>query len=101
MAHLGVGGGGPPGSPPPPSISVSLSLCPHSTAGAWTDGEAYKIYREKLSRLRDLYMGQLGHLKHVLQEKRREFLLQWQNEGGARLQGTLYSNSMRILVHVI
>ena len=58
-----------------------------SNAGAWTEDEAYKIYREKLSRLRDLYIGQLGHLKHVLHEKRREFLLQWQNEGGSRLQG--------------
>ena len=59
----------------------------YSNAGAWTDDEAYKLYREKLSRLRDLYIGQLGHLKHVLQEKRREFLLQWHNEGGSRPQG--------------
>lgn len=66
-------------------IFINLSSC--SDAGAWTDEEAYKIYREKLARLRDLYLGQLGHLKHVLQEKRREFLLQFQNEGGSRLQG--------------
>ena len=58
-----------------------------SDAGAWTDDEAYKIYRDKLSTLRDLYMGQLGHLRHVLQEKRREFLLQWHSEGGAKPQG--------------
>lgn len=60
-----------------------------SDAGVWTEEEAYKIYQEKLSTLRDLYMGQLGHLRHVLQEKRREFLLQWHNEGGAKPQGVL------------
>ncbi len=64
--------------------SLSI-LC--SDAGAWTEDEAYKIYREKLVRLRDLYVGQLGHLKHVLHGKRREFLQRWQYEGGASMQG--------------
>ncbi len=65
-------------------LSLSV-LC--SDAGAWTEDEAYKIYREKLVRLRDLYVGQLGHLKHVLHGKRREFLQRWQHEGGASMQG--------------
>ena len=68
-------------------IPVFILYYHRSNAGAWTDDEAYKIYREKLSTLRDLYMGQLGHLRHVLQEKRREFLLQWHSEGGAKPQG--------------
>ena len=84
---MGGGGGGQNPAHPGSEINLSDVLYLHSNAGVWTDDEAYKIYREKLTRLRDLYMGQLGHLKHVLQEKRREFLVQWQNEGGSRLQG--------------
>ena len=42
------------------------------------------MYREKLVRLRDLYMGQFDHLRHTLQEKRRQFLLQWQHESRKR-----------------
>ena len=38
-------------------------------------------------KLRDLYIGQLSHLKHSLKERRRQFLLEWQAEGGTRGEG--------------
>lgn len=53
----------------------------------WTEHEAYRLYREKLVRLRELYMGQLGHLKHAMQERRRRFLSEWQSAGGTRAEG--------------
>ena len=56
-------------------------------AGVWTDQEAYRLYREKLVRLRELYMGQLAHLKHAMQERRRRFLMEWQAAGGTRAEG--------------
>lgn len=56
-------------------------------AGAWTEQEAHRIYREKLVKLRDLYVGQLSHLKHVLLERRRQFLLEWQAAGGSKEEG--------------
>ena len=59
-----------------------------SDAGVWTEEEAYKVYREKLVQLRDLYVGQFDHMSHVLQEKRRQFLLQWQYASRRRKPGT-------------
>lgn len=59
----------------------------------WAEDEAYGLYREKLIRLRELYVGQLSHLRHVLQEQRRQFLLEWQAEGGSRDQGKLCRHS--------
>ena len=56
----------------------------YRNAGAWTEDEAYKVYREKLVRLRNLYVGQFDHLRHTLQEKRRQFLLRWQHESRRR-----------------
>ena len=38
-------------------------------------------------RLRELYMGQLAHLKHAMQERRRRFLMEWQAAGGTRAEG--------------
>ena len=58
-------------------------------AGAWTEEEAYKVYREKLVRLRDLYVGQMDHMRHALQEKRRQFLLRWQHASRKRKAGRL------------
>ena len=60
----------------------------NSDAGVWTEEEAYKVYREKLVQLRDLYVGQFDHMSHVLQEKRRQFLLQWQYASRRRKPGT-------------
>ncbi|XP_064397960.1 KAT8 regulatory NSL complex subunit 2-like [Halichondria panicea] len=74
-----------------PELMEEKDQHPLTDAGAWTEDEAYKIYREKLVRLRDLYVGQLGHLKHVLHGKRREFLQRWQYEGGASMQASLPS----------
>ena len=47
------------------------------------------MYRDKLVHLRDLYTGQQGHLKQLLREGRREFLLQWLGEGGGKVHGTV------------
>lgn len=66
-------------------------LVVRSEAGAWTEHEAHQIYQEKLMKLRDLYIGQLSHLKHVLLERRRQFLLEWQAAGGSKEEG-LYSH---------
>ena len=48
----------------------SIVSCKHNlhfsnlrNAGAWTEDEAYQIYREKLVTLRDLYIDQLSHLE--------------------------------------
>ena len=53
----------------------------------WTQQETYGIYRQKLERLRNLYMGQLSRLSHLLQDRRRQFLLEWQAAGGVRDKG--------------
>ena len=58
-----------------------------SNSGAWTEDEAYTIYREKLVRLRTLYTGRLARLKHSLAERRREYLLEWMATGGDRADG--------------
>jgi hypothetical protein len=66
---------------------LCVCVCVHiflSDAGVWTEEEAYKVYREKLVRLRDLYVGQMDHLRHTLQEKRRQFLIQWQHASRKR-----------------
>ena len=60
------------------------------TAGCWTKEEATNIYHRKLERLLTLYRGQLLRLKHVLKERRRAFLIQWQREGGSKLQGMVH-----------
>ena len=52
-----------------------------------TEHEGYQIYRQKLERLRSLYMGQLAHLSHTLQERRRQYLLEWHHEGGTKEKG--------------
>jgi len=57
------------------------------SAGCWTREEATNIYHKKLERLLSLYKGQMLRLKHVLKERRRAFLIQWQREGGSKLQG--------------
>ena len=57
------------------------------SAGCWTREEAANIYHRKLELLLSLYRGQLLRLKHVLKENRRAFLIQWQREGGSKLQG--------------
>lgn len=77
---------------PPQLTSVLLLLCLLPScfardAGAWTEGEAYKVYREKLVHLRDLYVGQLDHMRRTLQKQRRQFLLQWQYESRRRKSG--------------
>ena len=51
-------------------------------------------------RLRDLYVGQLSHLRHMLQEKRRHFLLQWHAEGGGRGQG-MYMCVHKVLFPIV
>ena len=71
-----------------------------SDAGAWTEDEAYCVYHRKLVRLRDLYVGQLSHLRHMLQEKRRHFLLQWHAEGGGRGQG-MYMCVHKVLFPIV
>ena len=62
-----------------------MSLC--SNAGAWTVNEANIIYRQKLEKLSNLYMGQLSHLSNLLQDRRRQFLLEWQAAGGSKDKG--------------
>lgn len=59
----------------------------HSNAEAWTEDEAFTIYREKLVRLRSLYTAQLARLKHSLAERRREYLLEWMAAGGDKEEG--------------
>ena len=58
----------------------------------WTQQETYGIYRQKLERLRNLYMGQLSRLSHLLQDRRRQFLLEWQAAGGVRDKGIYIYN---------
>ena len=48
------------------------------------------MYRERLVRLRDLYVGQFDHLRHSLQEKRRQFLLRWQQQNKKRKHGEFF-----------
>ena len=67
------------------AIEGTLHL--HSNAEAWTEDEAYTIYREKLVRLRSLYTAQLARLKHSLAERRREYLLEWMAGGGDKEEG--------------
>lgn len=55
---------------------------PLSDAGAWTEDEALVLYRHKLIKLRELYYGQMVHLKHTVRERRRQFLMEWYGEGG-------------------
>ena len=63
----------------------------YSNAGIWTELEVEQMYRQKLVKLRDLYRGQLGRMRYSLKEKRRQFLLQWQSEGGQKTHSKLYS----------
>jgi len=58
-----------------------------STAGCWTEKEATNLYQRKLIQLLSLYKGQMIRLRHVFRERRRAFLIQWQREGGSKLQG--------------
>lgn len=44
-------------------------------AGVWTAEEVTKMCRDKLLRLRSLYMSQFERLKHVYKNKRRKYLL--------------------------
>ena len=62
-----------------------LVLC--SDAGVWSRPEAEQIYRRRLLTLKELYRGQLSRVRYQLREKRRQFLLQWQREGGQKSQG--------------
>jgi KAT8 regulatory NSL complex subunit 2 len=48
-------------------------LCRH--AGVWSAEEVTKMCRDKLLRLRSLYMSQFERLKHVYKNKRRKFLM--------------------------
>ena len=66
---------------------VCKSSISPSDAGAWSEDEAYTIYREKLVRLRSLYSSQLTRMKHSLAERRREFLMEWTAAGGDREEG--------------
>lgn len=43
-------------------------------AEVYTTAEVTRITKEKLERLRSLYIDQLYRLKHVLREKRRGYL---------------------------
>ena len=45
-------------------------------------------------------MGQLSHLRHMLQEKRRHFLLQWHAEGGGRGLG-MYMCVHKVLFPIV
>lgn len=47
--------------------------CRH--AGVWTAEEVTKVCRDKLLRLRSLYMAQFERLKHVFKNKRRKYLV--------------------------
>ena len=78
-------------------ITGRACLC-RSDASVWTEDEAFSLYREKLVKLRELYVGQLSRLRHVLQERRRQFLLEWQAEGGSREQGTKTAEYIMMLV---
>ena len=40
----------------------------------WTAEEAARICRDKMVRLRSLYVAQFKRLQHVLKEKRRKYL---------------------------
>ena len=40
----------------------------------WTVEEAARICRDKMVRLRSLYVGQFKRLQHTLKEKRRKYL---------------------------
>ena len=58
-----------------------------SNAEIWTATEANTLYRQKLEQLRNLYMGQLSRLSNLLQERKRQFLLEWQAVGGSKDKG--------------
>ena len=63
-----------------------------SSAGCWTEKEATNLYHRKLMQLLSLYKGQMIRLRHVFRERRRAFLIQWQREGGSKLQGIGQAN---------
>jgi KAT8 regulatory NSL complex subunit 2 len=52
------------------------------------------LYKEKLERLRSLYMGQLSRINYLLQEKRRHFLHDWQAAGGTKEKAGLPSEGI-------
>ncbi|XP_028396593.1 KAT8 regulatory NSL complex subunit 2-like isoform X2 [Dendronephthya gigantea] len=57
-------------------------------AGVWTAEEVTKVCRDKLLRLRSLYMSQFERLKHVYKNKRRKYLLATgANEEGVTVGG--------------
>ena len=72
-------------------VSVCVERCSASVltrnSGAWTESEAYTIYRSKLLNLRSLYTSQLARMKQSLAERRREFILEWAAAGGDREDG--------------
>ena len=67
---------------------------PPSDAGAWTEDEALVLYRHKLIKLRELYYGQMVHLKHTMRERRRQFINEWYGEGGSIKLSKLESSIM-------
>ena len=42
-------------------------------AGVWTVEEATRMCRDKMIRLRSLYISQFKRLQHVLKERRRKY----------------------------
>ena len=75
----------------------TFDICCRS-AGCWTREEATNIYHRKLELLLSLYRGQLLRLKHVFKERRRAFLIQWQREGGSKLQGVGFHLLTMVLI---
>ncbi len=72
------------------SMLLSHSYCySYSNAEVWTATEANTLYRQKLEQLRNLYMGQLSRLSNLLQERKRQFLLEWQAVGGSKEKGCI------------
>ena len=54
------------------------------------------MYREKLVRLRDLYVGQLDHMQRNLKSLRKQFLLQWQHESRKKKNGKVYNKNGKV-----
>ena len=61
-------------------------------AGVWTVEEATRMCRDKMIRLRSLYIAQFKRLQHVLKERKRKYCQAIQAEEEEET-GTLYASN--------
>ena len=76
------------------SVGLVFSSILFRHAGVWTTEEAVRMCRDKMVRLRSLYIDQFKRLQHVLKEKRRKYLhaiqTEEENEFGKSLNSLIY-----------